>query len=1070
MKSTGKSPGRGRGFRKAAAFAVGLPFLLTSMALSPATAATGQPGSHPDAAITAKNINPADYPAGRYIVVLAGKPAATYDGGTPGLAATKPESGRKLDAGRPEVQQYQAHLEAKQNEVAAGENVQIKRKYTAAINGFSADLTAGQAVKLAKDPAVLLVAPDTENAPDYSTTDFLKLSGPNGSWNTVFGGQENAGKGVVVGVIDSGYTPSNPFFAGQDVQPLTGQAQVGVPYRTAEGKIAMLKSDGDTFIGECQKGEGAGAAFDGSACNSKVLSARYFADDFMKYVAPEHRAPEELISPVDVGSHGTHTASTAAGNANVRTNLGATDMGITSGVAPAAKLSVYKVCWEDDNPDTGGCYSSASVAAINQAILDGVDVLNYSISGSTSTTTDPVSLAFLSAASAGIFVAASAGNSGPAASTVNHGAPWLTTVAASSFSTELQGTVEFEDGSKFRGASLMANPVPASSAVLAVDAAAAGAANPALCGPNVLDPAKVTGKIVVCDRGVIDRVAKSAEVQRAGGVGMILVNLATSSEDLDRHSVPTVHVNPPATQEIKNKITANPAIKVALVNKDTTGLSAAPQPQVAGFSSRGPLLATGSDLLKPDVAAPGVAVLAGVSPIGSGGDQFGMMSGTSMAAPHVAGFGALVLAKNPGWSPATVKSAMMSTAGDVKNADGSRNSDVFATGAGQVDVARVLDPGLVYDNTEDDYLRFIQGTGLDLGIPDLGTTAPRDMNVASFALGALTGKTEVTRTVTALTPGLYRAQANVPGVKVSVTPSVLNFEAAGEKRTFKVKFENTGAALGQFAMGSLVWQGAGKNITSPIAVRPQSVVAPSNLAFTSEGGTGQGGIPVVSGTNAPVNVTLDGLSKADSSAIELVPGPLALETNASNFAKEVTVPAGSPLAKFSVFSSTEEADFDMVVFNPAGQVLLAQTASASESISVPNPAPGVYTIYVNLYASPNGQPTKASVDAAVLGANVGNATVSPNPLRLGNGQPGVLTLAWKDLAAGSYIGRISFAGSSTPTFVSVVVTPGSTAVVPADEQADDPAKPDQKEAKEKVRKDKKKQEISESSGIRDMGI
>ena len=806
------------------------------MALSPATAAPAEPNT----VVTPKTINPDDYPAGRYIVVLAEKPAATYDGGTPGLAATKPQNGRKLDADRPEVQQYQAHLEDKQNSVAGAENIQIKRKYTAAINGFSADLTAEQAVKLAKDPAVLMVAPDTENAPDYSTTDFLKLSGANGLWNTAFGGQDNAGKGVVVGVIDSGYTPSNPFFAGATSSRSAAMPRLASRTAPRTARSPCLNPTATRSSASARRARDPGRLLTADDCNSKVLSARYFADDFLKYVAPQNRAPEELISPVDVGSHGTHTASTAAGNANVHANLGATDMGITSGVAPAAKLSVYKVCWEDDNPDTGGCYSSASVAAINQAILDGVDVLNYSISGSTSTTTDPVSLAFLSAASAGIFVAASAGNSGPTASTVNHGAPWLTTVAASSFSTELQGTVEFEDGSKFRGASLMATPVPASSVVLAAAAAAAGAANPELCAPNALDPAKVAGKIVVCDRGVVDRVAKSAEVKRAGGIGMILVNLATSSEDLDRHSVPTVHVNPPATQQIKDKIIANPAIKVALVNKDTTGLPVAPQPQIAGFSSRGPLLATGSDLLKPDVAAPGVAVLAGVSPIGSGGDQFGMMSGTSMAAPHVAGFGALVLAKNPSWSPATVKSAMMTTAGEVKNADGTRNGDVFATGAGQVDVARVLDPGLVYDNTEDDYLKFIQGTGLDLGIPGLGSTAPRDMNVASFALGALTGKTEVTRTVTALTPGVYRAKADVPGIKVTVTPSILSFSAAGEKRTFKVKFENTSAALGQFAMGSLVWQGAGKNVASPVAVRPQSVVAPANLAFTSEGGTGPG--------------------------------------------------------------------------------------------------------------------------------------------------------------------------------------------------------------------------------------
>ncbi|MDI3210581.1 S8 family serine peptidase [Arthrobacter sp. AL12] len=1008
-------------------------------------------------------MDPSSFKDGRYIVVLAEKPAATYDGGTPGLASTKPESGKKLDTKRAEVQKYEAHLEQKQAAVAGQQNVQMKRQFTAAVNGFSANLTADQAIKLAKDPGVLVVAPDTENAPDYSSTDFLKLSGPNGTWNTKFGGQDAAGKGVVVGVIDTGYTPSSPFFAGEQVKPLVGNPVVGVPYRTDDGKIAMLKSDGDTFVGECQTGQD----FDGSACNSKVLAAHYFADDFLTYVPAGNRSPIEKISPVDVDSHGTHTGSTAVGNANVETFVDGRSFGLTSGIAPAAKLSVYKVCWEDTDPNTGGCYSSSSVAAIDQAIYDGVDVLNYSISGSTTTTTDPVSMAFLSAASAGIFVAASAGNSGPTASTVNHGAPWVTTVAASSFSQELQGTVEFSDGSKFRGASIMNREVTGAGVVLAAKAAiTAGNANAARCGPGTLDRAKVAGKVVVCDRGVFDRVAKSAEVKNAGGVGMILVNLSNSSLDTDKHSVPTVHVNPPATETIKAKVTATPAITVSLVNKDTTGLPLEAQPQIAGFSSRGPLLATESDLLKPDVAAPGVAVLAGVSPIGTGGDNFGFLSGTSMAAPHVAGFGALILGKSPKWSPATVKSAMMTTAGDVKNADGSKNTDVLATGAGQVDPARVLDPGLVYDASEEDYLKFIQGTGVNLGMPGLGTTKARDMNVPSFSLGNLTGKIEVTRTLTALTPGTYRVKADVPGVKVTVTPSILTFGTAGEKKTFKVSFENRSAALGKFAMGSLTWQGANKSVASPIAVRPQSVVASKDVAFTSEGGTGSGDIKVVSGTNAPIKMTLDGLSKADTSAVELVPGPFTGESDASNFVKTVEVPAGSPLAKFSVLSSDENADFDMFVMTPSGPLTVA-TSSASESVSLPNPEAGTYTIYANLYASPNGRLTKGSVDASVLVPNVGNASLTPNPLRLANGQSGVVTLNWTALAVGSYIGRVTFAGASDPTFVSVLVTPAGAVVVPPTSEdqgsnvgpgasGDDGTKKEKKDKGKKVKQEQSK--------------
>ncbi len=780
---------------------------------------------------------------------------------------------------------------------------------------------------------------------------------------------------------------------------------------------------------------GTGADFDGSACNSKVLSAHYFADDFLRYVPAGARAPQERLSPVDVVSHGTHTASTSAGNANVETFVDGRSFGLTSGIAPAAKLSVYKVCWEDNDPNTGGCYSSSSVAAVEQAIADGVDVLNYSISGSATSVVDPVSMAFLNAAATGIFVAASAGNSGPTASTVNHGAPWVTTVAATSFSQELQGTVEFSDGSKFRGASIMNREVKDAGVVLAANAAAANApSSPALCGPGTLDPAKVAGKVVVCDRGVVDRVAKSAEVARGGGVGMILVNLSNSSLDTDQHAVPTVHVNPPASQTIKDKVTATPAIKVSLVNKDTTGLPLEAQPQMAGFSSRGPLLATDSDLLKPDVAAPGVAVLAGVSPIGSDGAKFGFMSGTSMAAPHVAGFGALLLGKNPGWSPAMVKSAMMTTASEVKLADGSKDTDVHATGAGEVDPARMVDPGLVYDADLSDYKKFIQGTGVDMKQPT--STKARDMNVPSFSLGNLTGKIEVTRTVTALTPGVYKVSANVPGIKVSVAPAALNFKAAGEQRTFKVTFENQGAALGKFAMGSLTWEGAGKTVTSPVSVRPQSVVAPKDVTLTTSSATGSGDIKVVSGTNDRTNMTLDGLSKADATAVELVPGPFTAEADASTFIKTVNVPAGVPLAKFSVISSDPGADFDMYVVTPRGVEQVA-TSSSSETLSIPNPAAGTYTIYANLYSSPGGKATKASVEAAVLGANVGNASLSPNPLKLTNGKAGKVTLNWTGLAAGSYIGRITFAGASEPTFVTVMVSPaGTTVVAPTSE---DPA-------------------------------
>ena len=369
-----------------------------------------------------------------------------------------------------------------------------------------------------------------------------------------------------------------------------------------------------------------------------------------------------------------------------------------------------------------------------------------------------------------------------------------------------------------------------------------------------------------------------------------------------------------------------------------------------------------------------MAVLAGVSPIGAGGDNFGFMSGTSMAAPHVAGFGALILGKNPNWSPAAVKSAMMTTAGDI-NADGSKNTDVHATGAGQVDPGTDVDPGLVYDADGEDYLRFIQGTGRRPRHAGLGSTKPRDMNVPSFSLGNLAGKIEVTRTVTALTPGVYRAKASVPGIKVTVTPSILNFSAPARKRTFKVSFENQNAHLGQFAMGSLIWQGANKTVTSPIAVRPQSVVAPKNVALTSEAAPAPETSASSPAPTRPSKMTLDGLSKADSSAVELVPGPFTVRADASNFVK--TVRGSRPVPRWPSSRSsrlTRPRTSTCVVVTPGCRGDRWPRRRPANRCPSPTRPPATYTIYANLYASPNGQATKASVDAAVLGANESNAT------------------------------------------------------------------------------------------------
>lgn len=993
--------GRNQATRLAAAVAFGISLLIGQGLAAPAWAAA-DPAAEDTPSLD----------AGRYIVMLKDSPLAAYTGGVEGIPGTAVSNGKKLDAGSAESQRYSAHLESRQARLAAEEGVAIEDSYTLAVNGFSAELSTEQANALAKDGNVLAVVKDSLYKIDYSATEFLGLPGPGGVWAEHFGGKANAGKGTVVGVLDTGYTPGNPFFAGEPATPLSGAPQIGEPYLSPGNQITMLKADGSNFAGACEAGD----LFAGTECNSKVIGARYYDEAFKAIVPPELRSPKELYSPLDINNHGSHTASTAAGNSEVSQAVAGRDFGKGSGVAPAAKLAVYKVCWEGASPATTGCFGSSSVEAIEDAIRDGVDVLSYSISGTNNSTVDPVSIAFLNAAAAGIFVAASAGNSGPAASTVNHAGPWMTSVAASTHSSSLRGTVELSSGQKFAGASIMATEVADAPIALAATLKTAEAleANAALCAPGTLDPAQTTGRIVVCDRGVVDRTAKSLTVAQAGGVGMVLVNLTPNSLDVDRHSVPTVHLEDPA---IKEAVAADAALTASLVSSDTTGQEPPPVPQIAGFSSRGPTLAANSDLLKPDIAAPGVGVLAAVSPVGSDGQTFGFMSGTSMAAPHIAGLGALLLGKNPLWSPAAVKSAMMTTAYDLVDAEGNPVHDVFAQGAGQVDPARIATPGLVYDAGPSDWLGFLQGQGHQLGVAPV---AAKDVNLPSIAIGGLTGAQTVTRTVTALTAGSYSAEIDVPGVTAEVTPDVLTL-AEGEKATFTVQFTNSGATLDAFVGGSLTWSSDETAVRSPVAIRSVTAVAPAVVNASSAGGSGSIVIPVTSGSPEPIGVTVKGLAKANSTAISLVPGPYTGVKDAANDVQIVNVPAGSSLARFAVNSSNPAADFDLYVVSPAGLLYPGATPAANEAVSIADPVAGDWKVTTNLFASPGNAATAASVDVMILAGDAGNLTVSPNPLTIDNGATGELTASWTGLEPGNWTGLITY-GTGPSTQLNVAVT------------------------------------------------
>ena len=669
------------------------------------------------------------------------------------------------------------------------------------------------------------------------------------------------------------------------------------------------------------------------------------------------RGEYEFISARDGDGHGSHTASTAAGNDGVPMSVAGNDLGEGSGMAPGAKLAVYKVCWEDDDPDTGGCYTADSIKAIEQSVVDGVDVINYSISGATTTVVDAVEYAFYNAANAGVFVAASAGNSGPGASTVAHNSPWVTTVAATTFKRD-EATVVLGNGARYLGASVTKAAFPQTATVLSTAAVLAGATAEAarLCTPGTLDPAEVTGKVVVCDRGVVDRTAKSAAVAQAGGVAMILTNTTPGSLDPDYHAVPTVHVDEVAGAAIKAYVSGTAAPTAGIEPGNTTGSAPTPLPQIAGFSSRGPALSSGSDLIKPDISAPGVAVVAAYTPGASDDDNaYNAISGTSMSSPHVAGLAALVLGEHPRWHPSVVKSAMMTTAFDIKGADGSDVTDPFVQGAGFVNPGSMFTPGLVLEADEEDWAGFYASQGLQLGEPgdEYAAVEPTDLNYPSIGIGQQAGPQTVTRTFRALQSGTWTVDVDVPGYDVTTSVAAVTGNKSGNKTTsVDFTFTRTDAALARWATGFITLTGP-TTVRMPVALRPVSVAAPAEVS--AEPADGSVGITVTAGFSGQLDLATQGLAKGVTTGGDPRGRPRPRR-------RSRRCPAGTSLARFDLDSANDGGDFDLEVYrmNAAGTALVAlagtsATGAADERVDLLDPVPGLYYSVVTNYANAAGE-------------------------------------------------------------------------------------------------------------------
>jgi subtilisin family serine protease len=946
---------------------------------------------------------------GVYIVQMADAPVVAYQGGVDGYKETAPKKGQKIDPNDGDVQNYSAYLNGKHDEalgkVGGGQKLY---DYVYSFNGFAAQLSLEQADKMATVDGVLAVSSDQLQTMDTSSTPtFLGLDAPGGLWDQL-GGVGSAGDGIIIGVIDSGIWPESLSFSDR-----TGENGNG----TQDGKLDYHQIPG--WHGKCTPGE----EFNASMCNQKLIGAQWFNASWGGDAGIDEQRPWEFNSVRDYNGHGTHTSSTAGGNNGVPATGPAAAFGTISGMAPHARIAMYKALWSTQAADTASGSTSDLVAAIDQAVADGVDVINYSISGTSTNFRDPVEISFMYAAAAGIFVAESAGNSGPTVSTVAHPDPWTTTVAAGTHNRNGLGSVTLGNGVTYSGASI-------ATAVTAplIDSTAAGLAGAdptavALCyaavdngGTPVLDPALVAGKIVVCDRGVNARVNKSLAVQEAGGVGMILVNTSTNSINADFHFVPTVHLQ--FTDRAAVKAYAAIPGATATINQATITYTD-PAPFTASFSSRGPLQASG-DLLKPDLIAPGQDILAAVAPPGNHGLDFNLYSGTSMSSPHVAGLAALLKQAHPDWSPMMIKSALMTTAYDVLDGPNTNPLVIFRQGAGHVKPNSAVDPGLVFDSGWNDWLGFLCGTQLPSsycttrGIPVI---SPSNFNGASIAISGLPGSQTVTRTVTNVgAKGTYSYSFSGAGISASVSPATFTLNP-GQKQTLQITIARTSAALNAYAGGQLTWSDGKHSVRIPVVARPVALAAPTQVS---------GSYNVTFGYTGPFTAAARGLVPAATFTGSVMTDPDGTFTPVAGpeaVSFSVVVPAGTTYARFSLFDANVSVPSDLDLYVYRGSTLVGSSGggTSAEEVNLLNPTAATYTVWVHGFDT--GNPTDFTLFTWVLGSTpAGNMTVAA-PASATLGGTGTISLTFSGLTAGTkYLGSVVYGGASgmpNPTIVRV---------------------------------------------------
>ena len=773
-----------------------------------------------------------------YIVHLQDAPIALYEGGISKYSATKPNK-QKLQMKSSAVNSYSSYLD-EQHQTFLGHvkqkvaNIKPEFTYKVAFNGMAMKVSQDNALAISQLPGVLKVVKDKIYKLDTDTGPSL-VGAPN-VWDgtALESGVGNFGEGVVVGIIDSGINTDHPSFA--DI------AGDGFDHTNPLGS--------GVYLGDC-------AGDFAELCNDKLIGV-YSYDAITREYSDTEVFPVDLpANGEDYDGHGSHVASTAAGNIllNVQQSFpelnaiesAGVETGLVlpriSGVAPRANIISYQVCWPGSaaEGDTyAGCTGAAINAAIEDAIQDQVDVINYSISGGDQPWNSSTELAFLSARNAGVFVATSAGNSGPDAGSTRKHAPWYTAVAASehgrfvSYEKQLNS---FSGGDSSLGALVGSSNSGSITAPIVYAGDFANPNDPNNDSAQCLEPFPAntfSGQIVVCDRGEIARIQKAVNVRDGGAGGYVLANVVGGTDNLanDQYVVPGIHIQAAQGTQLRNWLASGTGHAATITaSSGELSIDAAREDVLAGFSSKGPNSSIST--LTPTIGGPGVQIYAAFADQQFGHDghepaagDFNFLSGTSMSSPHIAGAAALVKAVKPTWTPDNIRSALAMTASrTVKKEDGVTAADWFDSGSGRVQVDKAVEAGLVMEETAANYTAANPLQGGDA----------RTLNIPSITDNQCINTCTWTRTLTATKTGTWSVSTQNISSDILITSNPTSFTLnEGESQTLTTTIDITAATGSDWLFGTLLLTANDQpDLHIPVSVTPGTGTIPGGIEITA---------------------------------------------------------------------------------------------------------------------------------------------------------------------------------------------------------------------------------------------